>query len=49
MKVLRFIHLTLAQRFYAWAEAEISKTHPDLPGIVLKRHALADEARRLFA
>lgn len=49
MKIIKFIHLTFAQAFYGWALREIDPLHPDLPSLVLKRHNLADEARKLFA
>lgn len=48
MKILHFIHLTLAQAFYAWALKEIDPMHPDLPKIVMKRQELADKHRAMF-
>jgi hypothetical protein len=49
MKILRFIHLTLAQAFYGWALKEIDPMHPDLPKLVMKRQELQDAHRRMFA
>jgi hypothetical protein len=49
MKILQFIHLTLAQAFYGWALREIDPMHPDLPKLVMKRRELADAQRRMFA
>ena len=49
MKILNFIHVTLAQAFYGWALREIDPMHPDLPRILLRRQELADKAHRLFA
>lgn len=49
MKILRFIHLTFSQAFYAWALREINPMHPDLPKLVLRRRELDDQARKLFA
>jgi hypothetical protein len=49
MKILRFMHLLLAQAFYQWALHEIDPMHPDLPKLVMRRRELDDQARRMFA
>lgn len=49
MKVLKFLHNTLAQAFYGWAMKEIPPTHPDVPKIVMRRQQLADEAKEMWA
>ncbi len=49
MKILNFIHVTVAQAFYAWALREINPMHPDLPKIMMRRQELQDKARRVFA
>lgn len=49
MKIIRFIHVTFASAFYAWALREIDPMHPDLPQLVVKHQLLEDEARRMFA
>ncbi|HSV46960.1 MAG TPA: hypothetical protein VLJ58_14325 [Ramlibacter sp.] len=49
MKILNFIHLTLAQAFYSWAMREINPLHPDLPRIMMRQKELADKAQRMFA
>lgn len=49
MKIVNFIHITLASAFYRWAMAEINPMHPDLPRIMRRQRELADKANRLFA
>jgi hypothetical protein len=49
MKILDFIHVTLAQAFYGWAMSEINPMHPDVPRIMLRQSELADKAQRMFA
>jgi hypothetical protein len=49
MKILNFIHVTVAQAFYSWAMREINPLHPDLPRIMMRRQELQDKARRVFA
>jgi hypothetical protein len=49
MKILRLLHLSVAQAFYGWALREIDPLHPDLPRLVMRRQELADQARREFA
>lgn len=48
MKIIKFIHLTFAQAFYARALAQIDPLHPDVPEIVMKRQQLEDQARSMF-
>ena len=49
MKILNFIHVTVAQAFYRWALSEIDPMHPDLPRIVRRQRELADKASSMFA
>ena len=49
MKILNFIHVTVAQAFYRWALSEIDPMHPDLPRIVRRQRELADKANSMFA
>lgn len=49
MKILNFIHVTVAQAFYSWAMREINPLHPDVPRIMLRRQELADKQRQIFA
>ena len=49
MKVLNFIHVSVAQAFYKWAMREINPMHPDLPRIMLRQQELRDKANRIFA
>jgi hypothetical protein len=49
MKILNFIHITVASAFYDWALREINPLHPDLPRIMARRRELADKARKVFA
>ncbi len=49
MKILNFIHVTVAQAFYRWALSEIDPMHPDLPRIVRRQRELADKASGMFA
>lgn len=49
MKIYRFIRANILLAWYGWAEREINKLHPDLPGIVMKQHALREELARIFA
>ncbi|MBG9388286.1 hypothetical protein [Caenimonas aquaedulcis] len=49
MKILNFIHVTVAQAFYSWALREINPLHPDVPRIMMRRQELEDKARRVFA
>ena len=48
MKVLRFIHISLASAFYAWALREINPLHQDVPRIVLRQRELQDQSRDLL-
>jgi hypothetical protein len=45
--VLRLIHLTIAQAFYAWAMREINPLHPDLPRILVRQAELKDAAKKM--
>lgn len=49
MKILNFIHITIAQAFYSWALREINPLHPDVPRIMMRRQELEDKARKVFA
>lgn len=49
MKILHFIHVSVASAFYRWAMREIKPMHPDVPMIVLRQRELAEKTRRLFA
>lgn len=49
MKIIKFIHVSVAHAYYGWALREIDPMHPDLLQLVLKRQQLADEARRMFS
>lgn len=46
--ICNFLHVVVAQAFYAWAMREINPLHPDVPKIVLRQRELADKARKLF-
>jgi hypothetical protein len=48
MKILKFIHVMLAQAFYNWAMREINPLHPDVPRILLRQKELADKAEQIF-
>lgn len=47
MKILRFVHATIAQAFYRWALAEINPLHPDLGRVLIKERQHADRLRSL--
>jgi hypothetical protein len=49
MKILHFIHVSLASAFYAWAMREIDPLHPDVPRIVLRQKELSDKLEALYA
>ena len=49
MKIISYLHVTLAQAFYRWAMSEIDPTHPDVPRIMMRQTELKDRASRLFA
>jgi hypothetical protein len=49
MKILNFIHVTVARAFYSWAMKEINPMHPDVPRIMQRQRELEDKAQRIFA
>ena len=49
MKILNFIHVTVARAFYSWAMKEINPMHPDVPRIMQRQRELEDKASRIFA
>ena len=49
MKILNFIHVTIARAFYSWAMKEINPMHPDVPRIMQRQRELEDKAQRIFA
>ena len=49
MKILNFIHVTVARAFYSWAMKEINPLHPDVPRIMQRQRELEDKASRIFA
>ena len=48
MKILSFIHVSVARAFYSWAMKEINPMHPDVPRILMRKQELEDKARRVF-
>ncbi len=47
MKIIKML-VNLAKRaHYAWAAREINPMHPDVPRIIRRRAALADEWKKL--
>jgi hypothetical protein len=49
MKILNFIHVSVARAFYSWAMKEINPMHPDVPRIMQRQRELEDKAQRIFA
>lgn len=49
MKVLSLIRIACCQAYCAWAEWDMHPAHPKRGEVVLLRHQLAEEERRLFA
>ena len=49
MKILNFIHISVARAFYSWAMKEINPMHPDVPRIMQRQRELEDKAQRIFA
>ena len=49
MKILKLLHVVLAQSFYRWAMREINPMHPDVPRIVRRQQELAEKYRRIWA
>ena len=49
MKIINLLHVVIAQAFYRWAMREINPMHPDVPGILMRQHQLADKQRQIWA
>lgn len=49
MKIIKLLHVVVAQAFYKWAMREINPMHPDVPRIMLRQQELAEKYRRIWA